>query len=62
MRIDAIELVAFGPFTETRLDLSAPGVHVVFGANEAGKSSSIRAIEAALFGIPNRTDDDFIHP
>ena len=64
MRIDAIELTAFGPFAGRRLDFGqgTEGVHVVFGANEAGKSSALRAIRDALFGIPARSNDNFLHP
>ena len=65
MRIDHLALTAFGPFTDQQLDLSggAPGgVHVVFGPNEAGKSTALRAVTALLFGIPTRTQDDHVHP
>jgi uncharacterized protein YhaN len=34
---------------------------VVFGPNEAGKSSALRAIHDLLYGIPARSPDDFIH-
>ncbi len=63
MRINELLLKAFGPFTDTVLDFSGPphGLHVVYGDNEAGKSSSLRAIRAALFGIPHRTTDGFLH-
>jgi uncharacterized protein YhaN len=33
----------------------------VYGENEAGKSSALRAIRAALFGVPHQTMDDFRH-
>lgn len=63
MRIDTFDLRAFGPFTAKTLDLSkgAHGLHVVFGQNEAGKSSALRALGAALFGIHSRTTDKFLH-
>ncbi len=54
--------MAFGPFTDLTLDFSAPGLQVVYGPNEAGKSSALRALTAWLFGIPERTRDDFLHP
>lgn len=56
---------AFGPFSEVRLDLSggAPGgLHVIYGPNEAGKSTSLRAVRALLYGIPSRTPDAHTHP
>ena len=63
MKILQLDLRAFGPFTGRSLDLSKgdAGLHVVYGPNEAGKSSALRAIEQMLFGIPARPSDDFIH-
>lgn len=64
MRINRFELSAFGPFTGMTLDFSAgtTDLHVIYGPNEAGKSSALRALKAWLFGFPERTRDDFIHP
>ena len=64
MRIDRLDLRAFGGFTDKTLDLSAgeAGLHLIYGDNEAGKSTSLRAIIAWLFGIPARTSDDYVHP
>jgi len=64
MRILQLNLPAFGPFTDTCLDLSGghEGLHVVYGPNEAGKSSSLRAITHFFYGIPPRTPDNFVHP
>ncbi|MFP4668553.1 MAG: AAA family ATPase [Desulfobacterales bacterium] len=64
MKIDALHLTAFGPFTDTTLDFSRgnPGFHLVYGPNEAGKSSALRALRALLYGIEERTPDSFIHP
>ncbi len=64
MKILQLDLRAFGPFTGRALDLSKgdAGLHVVYGPNEAGKSSALRAVEQMLFGIPARATDDFIHP
>ena len=63
MRFLRLDLTAYGPFTGRVLDFSRPNtrIHVVYGANEAGKSSTLRAILALLFGIPTRTTDDFVH-
>lgn len=63
MRLLELHLQAFGPFTDCRLDLSAgrEGLHLIHGPNEAGKSSALRALHGLLFGIPERTRDDFIH-
>jgi uncharacterized protein YhaN len=61
MRIDRLDLTAFGPFTDVSLDLSAPGLHLVYGPNEAGKSSALRAIKQFFQGFPPQSSDDFIH-
>lgn len=63
MRILELDLKAFGPFTEKRLELGdgSPGLCVIHGANEAGKSSALRAIHDLLYGIPARSPDDFLH-
>lgn len=63
MRIQRLELRAFGPFAGEVLDLERgdQGLHMVYGANEAGKSTALRAIEYALFGIPVQTTDAFRH-
>ncbi len=63
MKILRLDLRAFGPFTDVELDLSAgsEGLHAIFGPNEAGKSSALRALEQMLFGIPTRSADDFLH-
>ena len=63
MKIKRLDLLAFGPFTKTTLDLSEgkPGLHVVQGPNETGKSSTLRALKAWLFGIDARSTDNFVH-
>lgn len=64
MRFQRLELLAFGHFTDVTIDLSAGnyGLHLIFGPNEAGKSSSLRALTDFLYGIPGRTNDSFLHP
>lgn len=63
MKLLSLDLLAYGPFTDVHLDLAAgnAGLHVIYGPNEAGKSSALRALEALLFGIPARTTDNFRH-
>lgn len=63
MKILRLELKAFGPFTDRVLDLSAghEGLHIIFGVNEAGKSTALRGLEQLFFGMPERTGDDFLH-
>jgi len=64
MKILQLNLIAFGPFTETLLDLGKgeEGLHIVYGPNEAGKSSALRGLRQMLYGIPERSSDDFLHP
>jgi uncharacterized protein YhaN len=59
-----MNLIAFGPFQDTLLELGDgdQGLHIIYGPNEAGKSSALRALRQMLFGIPERSLDDFIHP
>ena len=62
MRIDCLDLAAYGPFTSVTIDLAQNiGLHVVFGPNEAGKSSALRAVGDLFFGVPGQTSDDFVH-
>ena len=63
MRIDRLDLTAYGPFTDKSLDLSdgSPGLHLIYGDNEAGKSTSLRALIAWLFGIRSNKNDNYLH-
>lgn len=62
MRFKALELRAFGPFTDLTLDFGAgTGLHIIHGPNEAGKSSALRAIDVLLFGFPHHAPDAFLH-
>ncbi|MBW1782843.1 MAG: AAA family ATPase [Deltaproteobacteria bacterium] len=63
MKIDALKLVAFGPFTDKVLDFSDSryGLHLVFGANEAGKSTALRALQALLYGFGHIVQDAWFH-
>ena len=64
MRLARLLLFAFGPFTSKTLDFSvgSSNLHVIYGPNEAGKSSALRAMTDLRFGIPLRSPDDFVHP
>ncbi len=60
MRLDLLRLTACGPFTECEIALR-PGMNILYGPNEAGKSSALRAVRSLLFGFDQRTTDDFVH-
>lgn len=63
MKIDRLFLKAYGPFANRWLDFTGgPDFHVIYGPNEAGKSTTLRALKGLLFGIDERTADNFIHP
>ena len=61
MRIASLHLKAYGPFNGAIIDFDRgpSGLHLVYGPNEHGKSTAMRAITALLFGFPVRTDDHF---
>ena len=65
MRLGRLDLLRYGRFTEVALDLPLPDrqsdFHVVFGLNEAGKTTALLAIEDLLFGIPRSTPLNFLH-
>ena len=65
MRLRRIDLLRYGRFTGVSLDLPLPDrqpdFHVVFGLNEAGKSTALLAIEDLLFGIPPNSRLNFLH-
>ena len=62
MRLVRLDLLRYGHLSDAtlRFDGSA-ALHVVLGANEAGKSTALAAIADALFGFGHRTDFDFLH-
>ena len=62
MRLIRLDLEKYGAFDGRTLAFR-PGarLHVVFGPNEAGKSSALAAVSDLLFGFGHRTDFDFRH-
>lgn len=63
MRIRRIELAAFGKFSDASIDFGPRDqrVHLVYGPNEAGKSTLLRAIWAFFYGDLRKTKDDYQH-
>lgn len=65
MRIDQLDLIRYGKFTDRRVGLpQAPrDFHVIVGPNEAGKSTIRSAIQHLLYGFPVRNAGyAFLHP
>ena len=63
MRVRRLDLLRYGHFTDATFELPAgqPDIHIVFGPNEAGKSTALSALEDFLFGIPRTSTLDFLH-
>ncbi|MFN2342326.1 MAG: AAA family ATPase, partial [Desulfonatronovibrio sp.] len=63
MKINKIILQAYGHFTDKVLDFSSEdnGLHIVFGPNEAGKSTTMRAIDSFFYGFGHSSPDAYIH-
>ena len=62
MKFVTLRLQAFGPFENVSLDLHRPGLHLIYGPNEAGKSSALRAMRQTLYGMDRQSRDAFRHP
>jgi uncharacterized protein YhaN len=69
VRIDRLDLRAYGCFTDASLDFGSggKGMVVVYGPNEAGKSTALHAVRDWLFGFDARDDcrpenRRFLHP
>jgi uncharacterized protein YhaN len=64
MRLQSLELIRYGRFTDRSLNFppSHCDFHLIVGPNEAGKSTLRRAVAELLFGMPLRSEMDFVHP
>jgi uncharacterized protein YhaN len=62
MRINILNIRAFGHFTDYELLFDpAKNFHLIYGPNEAGKSTALRSINHFLYGFPPQTTDSFLH-
>ncbi|MDZ3837562.1 MAG: AAA family ATPase [Rhodospirillales bacterium] len=65
MKIERLSLARYGHFTDQEIELNGDGggtcLHVLLGANEAGKTTALSAITDLLFGIDGRTSYAFRH-
>jgi uncharacterized protein YhaN len=64
MRIHRIDLAAYGRFTDASLVFGPADkrVYLVYGPNEAGKSTLLRAIWRFFYGDLRKSTDDYLHP
>ena len=64
MRFLSLDLIRYGHFTDRTVTFRPDAaLHVVYGPNEAGKSSALAAFSDLLFGFPDRNVGyDFLHP
>ena len=67
MRLRRLDLTRYGKFTDHSIDFGAcapgePDLHIVYGPNEAGKSTALAAFLDLLFGIGPQSPFDFLHP
>lgn len=67
MRLNRLDLVRYGKFTGRSLDfgearVGSPDFHLVYGPNEAGKSTLFSAFLDLLFGIERLSGYGFLHP
>lgn len=66
MRLNRLDLTRYGKFTDAVLDFGpaqpgSPDLHIVYGLNEAGKSTAFAAYLDLLFGIPAKSNYNFLH-
>lgn len=61
MKIRRLDLIAYGPFANEALEFGTDNLHIVYGPNEAGKSTALRALQAVLYGMTEKRDA-FLHP
>ncbi|PTW59790.1 uncharacterized protein YhaN [Breoghania corrubedonensis] len=66
MRIERLDLIRYGKFTGHTLNFGegaagAPDFHIVYGPNEAGKSTLFNAWLDLLFGIEPQSKFNFLH-
>ncbi|MBB3453662.1 uncharacterized protein YhaN [Rhizobium sp. BK313] len=62
MRFNRLDILRYGALTDRTLDFRAGAkLHVIYGPNEAGKSSALSAISDLLFGFPVAAEQSFLH-
>ncbi|MCA0173474.1 AAA family ATPase [Bacillus sp. RAR_GA_16] len=59
MKLNGVEIYGFGKFENEQIQNISDELHLVFGENEAGKSTLIAFIEYVLFGFKARQDNNY---
>lgn len=67
MRIRKLGLRRYGKFTDAVIDFGertagVPDLHIVYGPNEAGKSTAMSACMDLFYGIHHQSRFNFLHP
>ncbi|MES1949819.1 hypothetical protein S4A8_03138 [Salinisphaera sp. S4-8] len=64
MRLRRLDLIRYGRFTGQSIELPAsePDLRVIYGPNEAGKSTTRAALNDLLYGFGQTSDYAFLHP
>lgn len=62
MYITGLYIDGFGMYAKTSLEEIPPGLVLITGANESGKTTLMEFICSALFGFPSRRSRDFYPP
>lgn len=67
MRLNRLDLTRYGKFTDHVIDFGgtaagAPDFHIIYGLNEAGKSTTFAAFLDLLFGMHTQSPYNFLHP
>ncbi len=66
MRIQRLSLDRFGHFTDRHFDFGTAregrDFHIIYGANEAGKTTTMEAVLRLFYGFPLRESYAFKHP
>ncbi|MBE7486674.1 AAA family ATPase [bacterium] len=66
MRIRRLGLVRYGHFTDKQFEFpegnqGEPRIHIIYGPNEAGKSTALRALSCLICDFPRTCEDGFFH-
>jgi uncharacterized protein YhaN len=58
LRIKALHIYGFGKLENVMIDRFSPEIQVIYGQNEAGKSTIMAFIHAIFFGFPAKSQNE----